>query len=101
MIPTGPDSKAILSINVTFFGAAVFGVIAWWLWPETVEGWRAGLLAILCGYGALISTIAGVGKLRQHLTHDIGVDKFERRARPPRSDTLADEESLRKAGMIE
>lgn len=101
MIPKGPDSKAIIGINVTMLTAVLFAALAWWLWPETVEGWREGSMAILCGFSALAQTIVGIRKIHALIARDIPVGKFERENRKARSDEMADENALRKAGMIE
>lgn len=101
MIPKGPGFRAIISINVTMLCALLFAVLAVWLWPDTAAGWREGSMAILCGYSAIVLTISGLGRIRQHLSRDVPVRRFERRTRKARSDTMAGDDSLRKAGMLD
>ena len=97
----GPKLRAILKINAMFLYAFCLGGVAWLCWPETAEGWRFGLFAILCGLSAFALAIKGVGDVWQHLKRDIGVGRFKRGGRAPHSDQMADDEAMRQSDIIE
>lgn len=100
MTSTGPGLRAIIRINATFFLGAVLCAVAWLCWPETIEGWRMGVLSIFCGVGGVGHIIKGLIEIITHLLRDRAVNNFHRQGRAPNADHLADDDILRKSGMI-
>ncbi|WP_386627507.1 hypothetical protein [Sulfitobacter geojensis] len=100
MTPTGPSPRAIIRINLTFFFGAVLCAVAWLCWPDTKEAWRMGLISIVYGLGGVSMIVKGIIEIIQHLFRDRAVNKFQRQGRAPQADRLADNDALRKSGMI-
>lgn len=97
----GPRPRSIIAINARLLYACFLGGVAWVLWPSTAKDWQFGLFAIFCGLSAFALAIRGFCDIWHYIRRDIGVGRFKRGGRNPHSDRLAEDDVLRKAGMIE
>lgn len=100
MTTNSPQIRSIVSINFTLLYATCLGGLAWLSWPHTAQNWQLGVLSILCAMAGLGLAIKGFGAGWRYVTHDIEYAKFNGLGRKPQSDHMADEEALRKSGMI-
>ncbi|NYI29315.1 hypothetical protein [Sulfitobacter geojensis] len=100
MTPTGPGLRTIIRINLNFFFGTVLCAVAWLAWPDTKEAWRMGLIAIIYGLGGVCMILKSFIEIIQYLFRDRAVNKFQRQGRAPQADRLADNDALRKSGMI-
>ena len=103
MTPKLPDRRAgfIWRINVNLLAAFGFGWLAWAIWPDTIEWWQFRLLAILIGIGAFATLVGAFKEMIRLYRRDKMIAEFELVGRAPKSSQLADNDALRKAGMIE
>ncbi len=97
MSSSGSQLRSIISINSTLFYAASFGALAWFSWPQTAANWQLGVFSIICASAAIGLSVKGFGEIGRQ----IKVKEFNDQGRKPKSDQLASEKELRKAGMIE
>ncbi|KHA51908.1 hypothetical protein Z947_2202 [Sulfitobacter geojensis] len=59
-----------------------------------------GLIAIIYGLGGVCMILKSFIEIIQYLFRDRAVNKFQRQGRAPQADRLADNDALRKSGMI-
>lgn len=101
MTSSGPNLRAIMSINFTLLYAFLLGGVSWLCWPETAESWRLGMISILLALSSIALFIKAIGDIWRHIMRDVKVLRFNRKGRTPRSDEIIKDEAMRKAGMIE
>lgn len=95
------DVSAIVSVNTHMVGACFFGWAAWVCWPTSPYWWGLGLISILFGVGAAsllvgaLRTAIGSWRRRKALA------EFMAQGGPQKSARLADDDTLRRAGMVE
>ena len=92
---------AILKVNGHFLQAALFGGVAWLIWPTTPKWWGFGLLSILLGAAALASLIAAIRAMTKLYIRERELSRFTTTARTPEPSDLADQEALKNAGMFD
>lgn len=100
-IDRGPGLRSIFTINLSLLYAFVLGACAWFLWPETKECWRFGVLSVFFGLGAFALAFKSMGDIWRHIARDRDAKKFERGKRKPQSDGVVGDEAMRRSGMIE
>lgn len=94
-------SGMALRINASLFQTALFGGIAWFAWPTSLEWWQFGVLSMIFGCAAFGAAIASLRLIWQAYRREKMIAEFEAIGPAPKSSRLADHDALRKAGMIE
>lgn len=97
--PSNNGSVAI--INAKMFSAAAFGAVGVWLWPDTVENWGWGFLAITLWFSAFCQFVEVIKLSFKIYLRDRTLTKFTSQGREPKSAELASSDALQEAGMID
>ena len=99
--PSSSKSGSIVAINMNLFTAVLCAIIARAAWPTSPEWWGMGVVSILFGMAALASIAAGIGGMKSLYRREREITVYMAQGVAPKSAKLADNERLRKAGMIE
>lgn len=91
---------AIWRINLLLFGTAAQALIAWAIWPSSLEWWGFGLLAIVLGLSAFATLINTGRTIAKIYEREKIIARIEANSRPAEQTEFADFEALKKAGMI-
>lgn len=100
MTPTTSNTRSIIAINFSLLYAVVLAGISWLSWPETAEGWRMGMISIGCGLGSLGLVVRALMDVWQFVKSDITVHDFNKVSGKPKTDKMADNDTLDKARML-
>lgn len=93
--------ETILRINGRLLGAALTGFGAYVLFPVAEDDWNFWLVVILLALVAVKLTGQAVTDGVKLYTRDRAIERYMRKARKPRSAKLADDDDLRRGGLIE
>ncbi len=89
----------IVKINLHFLQAVVFGLIAWWCYPERPFdiGWGlVSFISVLVVLAAIASAIKDMTRLHQR---EKTIKAYLQQGAQPKASTLASDDALKKAGM--
>ncbi|MEM9733637.1 MAG: hypothetical protein AAF903_09170 [Pseudomonadota bacterium] len=96
-----PSFGVKLRINLHLFMAALSGLIAWAIWPDSLEWWGLGLIAIILwanSFGLLIKAVSDIIAL---YSRDETLAALAAQAKESKADNLADTDLLKAKGMID
>ncbi len=92
---------SIVQINTHLLFAAISSVIAYAIWPTHPKWWGFGLLAVFLFVIATSSVIAAARTAFALYARDKVLAEFLAQGNKPKSATLAGDDALKDAGMIE
>ena len=101
MIPTRDTLGPAIAINFKFFGAVLWGSIAWAIWPEDMRGWGWGFLSIMLGVAAFGLSVNALKLMVKIYRRDKAIAELLADAKPVKSERLATADKLRAAGVID
>lgn len=102
MLGTFPGRRReIVMINKHCLGAALSGVIAWWLWPSSPEWWGLGVISVILAMQMPIGFIAAVKAYLALLQRERAIAAYSSQGAPLKSATMASRQALIDAGMID
>ena len=101
MIVGLPSLGAVLRVNLHLFMSTLSGVIAWFIWPETVEGWGFGLIALILWANVFVCLVTALREMTQLYLRDKAVAAIIAGSNISKSDQLASMDDLRRGGMID
>lgn len=91
---------AILLINGRLLGAALTTFGAWIAYPFALQDWTFWLVVLLFGATAIALVARAILEAVKLFLRDRAITRYTRHARTASSARLAEEEELRRAGMI-
>ena len=97
----GSNIGAVAGINVQLFGAFACGVIAWAIWPQTLEWWGLGLISIILWCGAFSCLVTGLKLIATVHARRRALADYMAQGGTPKSAQMASNKDLRRAGMVE
>lgn len=101
-INTPPSNNGpVAAINAKMFSAAAFGAAGVWLWPDNIENWGWGFLAIMFWMSAFCLFIEVIKLSLKIYLRDRTLANFTSQGREPKSAELASSDALQEAGMID
>ena len=89
----------IVRINLMSLHACLFGWAAWHMWPDSLQGYGWGLLAIVAWLVCGVSSLNVIKQIVTLYTREKAIAKFLEQGKQPKSSTLASGDALDKAGM--
>jgi hypothetical protein len=101
MIIALPSLGTILRINLHLFMSSLSGVIAWFIWPDTLEGSGWGFIAIILWANVFVCIVTALREMAQLYLRDKAVAAIIAESKTAKSDQLASYEDLRRGGMID
>ncbi len=101
MIIALPSLGAIIRINLHLFMGTLSGVIAWAIWPDTLEGWGWGFIAIILSVNVVACMVNALREMTQLYLRDRAVAAIMAQSNTSKSDQLASMDDLRRGGMID
>lgn len=101
MIIALPSLGAIVRINMLLFMGSLSGVIAWAIWPDALEGWGWGFIAIILWANVVACVVSALREMSQLYIRDKAVAAIMAQSNTSKSDQLASMEDLRRGGMID
>ena len=101
MKPFASNIGAIVGINVQLLGAFACGVIAWAIWPQTIEWWGLGLLSIILWCGAFSCLVTALKLMVTLHGRRRVLAEYMAQGGKPKSAQMACNKDLRRAGMVE
>lgn len=93
--------NSVLAINGHFLLAFMTGGIAWLVWPTSPEWWGLGVMSIILGAASFGSTATALRSMAKIYIREKEIARFTANSRAPESSDLADENALRRAGVID
>ena len=94
-------ARPILDINLKLFGAALFGFIAWAIWPSSIEWWGLGLLSIVIAMASFVAAIEAIKAMVRLHGRERAIAEFEAIGAGPKAARLATDETLKEVGMLD
>ena len=83
------------------FGAFLCAFVGWRIWPEGIEGYGFGMIAVALWAAALRSAVSAVGTMIKVHRRERTIADLMKSAKPVKSADLARAQQLRDAGMID
>ena len=92
---------AKIRINVNLFVAVLSAGIAWFIWPDSLEWWGLGYIAIILWANALAMTLKACGEIITLYSRDKTLAALAAQGKDIKADDLADSNLLKSKGMID
>lgn len=100
MTSTRPSLAETLRINADLLMAFTFALAAQAIWPSSPEWWGFGLMSLLLGAGAIVLAVRALRTMAAVHAKAKAVADFKAQGIAPKSSRLADDDELRRAGML-
>jgi len=101
LIDSKPPLGSIVAINFKLMSAALLSIASYWSWPTTATWWHFGVLSIFLGAMAFTSLITALRLIAKLWMRERTIRKIQRIGTAPKSASLAGDDTLRKAGVID
>ncbi len=89
----------IVKINLHFLQAVVFGLIAWWCYPERPFDIGWGLVSFICVLVVLAAIASAIRDMSKLYQRDNTIKAYLQQGAQPKTSTLANDDIQKKAGM--
>lgn len=90
----------IVRINVFLFMTLACAVVAFLIWPTTLEWAGLGLLSIFLGASAIQFLVKSLGLMRKLHRNNKVFESYRTKRSTPKSARLTSDDDLRDAGMM-
>jgi hypothetical protein len=101
LIDSKPPLGSIIMVNLKLMASALLAFASYWSWPTTAIWWHFGVLSIFLGAMAFASLVNALRLIVKLWMRERTIRKMQRIGTAPKSASLAGDDTLRKAGVID
>lgn len=92
---------SVVAVNARLLAAVLMAYASYWCWPSSAQWWQFGLFSIFLGLMAFAQGVAALRLIAKLRIRERAIRTMQQSGAAPKSATLANDDILRDAGVID